>query len=156
VELFKKVIEENMTKELFGIQKMSLLIDSLYIDTTRLFIAHTNFKIEPNKKRISHFNELEGLIEANYLLEKRPNFYAEKLNVSIKHLNKIVNATVGKSTSELIQERIVLEAKRLLVHGKFTNQEIAYELGFDDASYFSRVFKKNSGLSPSEFTKQYD
>ncbi|MBL4669694.1 MAG: helix-turn-helix transcriptional regulator [Flavobacteriales bacterium] len=156
IDLFKKIIEENTAKELFGVQKISLLIDSLYIDTTRLFMRLADFKIDANKKRISHFNELERLIESNYLAEKRPKFYAEKLNVSIKHLNKIVNTTVGKSTSELVQERIVLEAKRLLVHGNYTSQEIAFTLGFDDPSYFSRIFKKKCGFSPTEFVKKYE
>jgi AraC-like DNA-binding protein len=153
IVLFKKIIEENIEQKLFGIQKMSLLIDSLYIDATRLFIATTD--IEISKKRITHFNELERLIDANYLLEKRPDFYAKKINVSIKHLNKIVNTTVGKSTSELVQERVILEAKRLLVYGRLTSQEIAFVLGFDDPSYFSRIFKKKCGVSPSEFAKQY-
>jgi len=156
VTLFTKISEENTGNKLFAIQKMSLLIDSLYIEASRLFIAGTDVKIEINKKRITHFNELERLIDANYLLEKRPDFYAKKINVSIKHLNKIVNATVGKSTSELVQERIILEAKRLLVYGKLTSQEIAFSLGFDDPSYFSRIFKKKCGVSPSEFAKQYE
>jgi len=56
----------------------------------------------------------------------------------------------------LVQERIVLEAKRLLVYGKLTSQEIAFSLGYDDPSYFSRIFKKKCGVSPSEFAKQYE
>jgi len=156
ITLFKKISEENTGNKLFSIQKMSLLIDSLYIDASRLFIAVTDVKIEINKKRVTHFNELERLIDANYLVEKRPDFYAKQINVSIKHLNKIVNATVGKSTSELVQERIILEAKRLLVYGKLTSQEIAFSLGYDDPSYFSRIFKKKCGVSPSEFAKQYE
>jgi len=156
VTLFIKISEENTGNKLFSIQKMSLLIDSLYIDASRLFIAVTDVKIEINKKRVTHFNELERLIDANYLVEKRPDFYAKQINVSIKHLNKIVNATVGKSTSELVQERIILEAKRLLVYGKLTSQEIAFSLGYDDPSYFSRIFKKKCGVSPSEFAKQYE
>jgi len=96
VTLFTKISEENTGNKLFAIQKMSLLIDSLYIEASRLFIAGTDVKIEINKKRVTHFNELERLIDANYLVEKRPDFYAKQINVSIKHLNKLVNATVGK------------------------------------------------------------
>lgn len=156
VQLFKNIITESTSEDLFVMQKISLLIDMLYIDTTRLLRELNDFKVESNKKRVSHFNDLESLVDHHYLEQKRPKYYAEQLNVSTKHLNKIVNETIGISTSDLIQERIILEAKRLLVHGKYTSQEIAYELGFDDSSYFSRFFKKKCGVSPSEFAKQYD
>lgn len=153
--VFKDIIKENESNGLFNTQKIALLIDLLYIETTRLYLESETFEVIKSEKMVARFNELELLIEDNYLREKKPDFYADSLSVTVKHLNKIVNSTIGKSTSELIQERIILETKRMLVHGKFTIQEIALELGYDDPSYFSRLFKKKCQVSPKEFMKNY-
>jgi AraC-like DNA-binding protein len=156
ITVFRDIIKENDSEEPFSIQKLALLIDLLYINTTRLYLESEGFEIVKNEKEVSRFNALELLIENNYRSEKKPEFYASKLSVSIKHLNKIVKTTIGKSTSELIQERIILETKRMLVHGRYTIQEIAFELGFEDPSYFARFFKKKCKISPSDFVKSYE
>ena len=74
-----------------------------------------------------------------------------ELNISLKHLNRICNEILKKTTTEVIVDRIILEAKRMLLDKNWTVNEIAFELGYEDYSYFSRLFKKNSGMSPSEF-----
>lgn len=82
---------------------------------------------------------------------KRPAAYAELLNVSVSYLNECVQKTSGQSVSRLIRERVVLEAKRLLYHSRKSVKEIAAELGYDDYSYFTRLFVKTVGLTPLTF-----
>ena len=77
------------------------------------------------------------------------------MNLSEKHLNRISKECLNKTTSALIAERITLEAKRLLIHSKYTVTEVASELGYDDTSYFSRFFKKNCGETPIQFLSKY-
>jgi AraC family transcriptional regulator, transcriptional activator of pobA len=95
----------------------------------------------------------ENLLEEKYRTEKSPSAYAAQLNMSVKHLNRIVQSIRGKPTVELILDRVILEAQRLLVHADKNFSEVARELGYDDYSYFSHIFKKKTGKSPSEFVR---
>ncbi|WP_337044118.1 AraC family transcriptional regulator [Emticicia sp. 17c] len=79
--------------------------------------------------------------------------YASLLNITANHLNKSVKAATGKSPTKWIDETIVLEAKVLLYQSNLSISEIAAEVGLLDQSYFSRLFKKYEGISPSEFRK---
>lgn len=82
--------------------------------------------------------------------------YADLLSVSPNHLNKTVKNTTGKTTSEIINESLLMEAKALLSLPHLSVSEIAFALGVDDVSYFSRFFKKHSGMSPSDYRKGID
>ncbi len=87
--------------------------------------------------------------------QKSPAMYATELNLSLSYLNEVVTATTGLSVSYWIQQEIVLEAKRLLYHSDSSVKEIAYELGYEDPAYFSRLFKKMVHLTPGEFRRSY-
>ncbi|MBB5636811.1 methylphosphotriester-DNA--protein-cysteine methyltransferase [Pedobacter cryoconitis] len=78
----------------------------------------------------------------------------QKLNISTHYLNECVKNTTGQSISSHIQQRIILEAKRLLYHSDKSIKEIAAELGYDDYPYFSRLFTKVAGMSPKVFKKK--
>src|SRR5690554_110615 len=101
-----------------------------------------------NEKRIYQFLLL---LENHYTTEKRVEFYAEQLSLSAKRLNQILKQKLGKTINQILQERLLIEAKHLLFVGKDSIQEIAYRLGFQDASYFSRFFKKMTRRRPEEF-----
>ncbi|MGE8378958.1 MAG: helix-turn-helix transcriptional regulator, partial [Sphingobacterium sp.] len=77
--------------------------------------------------------------------------YAELLHVSPNHLNKCVKITTGKTASELINEALLMEAKALLSLPQYAISEVAYSLGFEDISYFSRFFRKHAHYTPSEY-----
>ncbi|MCW3106192.1 MAG: AraC family transcriptional regulator, partial [Segetibacter sp.] len=100
------------------------------------------------------FNEI---LERNYSTAKRPAEYAGKLNISTPYLNECVKNTTGYSVSYHIQQRVILEAKRLLYHSNKSVKEIATELGFDDYPYFSRLFTKVAGVTALAFrNKNFD
>lgn len=80
--------------------------------------------------------------------------YAELLNISPNYLNKVLQKTTRKSTNEWIQEVLILETKVLLFQTSLTIKEIAFEIGVLDPSYFSRLFKKHVGCSPTEYRKR--
>lgn len=82
--------------------------------------------------------------------------YADLLSISPNHLNKSIKKTTGKTASEIINESLLMEAKALLSLPNLSVSEIAFALGVDDVSYFSRFFKKHSGLSPSDYRKGID
>lgn len=96
-------------------------------------------------------------LERNYVTDKRPADYAQKLALSTAYLNECVKNTTGHSVSYHIQQRIVLEAKRLLCHSDQSVKEIAALLGYDDYPYFSRSFTKATGMTALTFrTKNRD
>lgn len=91
------------------------------------------------------------ILERNYTTIKRPAVYAEKLNISTHYLNECVKNTTGHSVSHHIQQRVILEAKRLLYHSGKSVKEIAIELGYDDYPYFSRLFTRVTGMTALAF-----
>lgn len=97
----------------------------------------------------------QNLVEEHYLLKRLPKEYAEMLHLTPNHLNAICKELIGTQAGEVIRERILLEAKRLLVSGEVNISQIANELNFNDNSYFTKFFKKYSGLTPEQFKKEH-
>lgn len=105
-------------------------------------------------KQNKSFIKLLQLLEENYRLPVSASFYAKKLFMSSRNLNLICNQIVQKSISEIIQTRKLIEAKKLLTSTNKPVYEIGFELGFKEQAYFSSVFKKKTGQTPSEFRKE--
>ena len=101
----------------------------------------------------SRMRRLLALVEEHYITEREVDFYADKLALSKKRLDVISKETFGLTVKQMLQQRLLLEAKRSISCGNSTLKSIAYELGFRDASYFSRFFKQNAGVTPEEFGK---
>ena len=99
-------------------------------------------------RRIPRFVEL---VDQYYRSEKICQFYADKLSLTGKRLNELTRKYLGKTVTQYIHERTILEANRELIFSDKTIKAIALELGFDDPSYFGRFYRKCSGESPAEF-----
>jgi YesN/AraC family two-component response regulator len=95
-----------------------------------------------------------ALLEDYFLTLKMPADYADLLAVTPAYLNELVKRSCGFTTSYCIQQRIVAEAKRLIMNSELSLKEISYRLGFDDASHFSKFFKKFTGKRYSDFRRQ--
>lgn len=96
-------------------------------------------------------NELRQLIEQNYRVLRAPSDYAALLHMTTKSLGRCVRQQLGKTLTELIRERILTHAKWQLLHTLKPVKEVAAEVGFCDELYFSRLFKKATGVSPKFF-----
>ena len=95
--------------------------------------------------------KLIALIDNHYLREREITFYANQLSLSEKRLGVLTKQALNHTVKRLIQQRILLEAKRLISQGNLSFKSIAFQLGFVDASYFSRFFRKYSGYTPEQF-----
>lgn len=95
------------------------------------------------------------LLETHVFENKQVSQYAAMLNLSAYQLNAITKATLGKTCSELINEHIILEAKRCLLATSNQINQIAYRLGYEDVSYFIRFFKQHTGHSPEVFRNNF-
>jgi AraC-like DNA-binding protein len=104
---------------------------------------------------LEQLRQLEGLIEKHYLEHKPVEDYAEWMHLSVKQLYTVCRTALRKSLGTLLQERLLLEAKRLLVHTDLTVAQVAARLNYADGSYFNRFFKKAAGLTPEQFRQQY-
>jgi len=96
-------------------------------------------------------NEFRKLVNSRFYSLKTAKDYARELNITPNYLNALCQEYFLKTVSEIIQERVILEAKRLLMHTSYSISEIGYNLGFKDNSYFGRYFKKAVGMTPKEF-----
>ncbi len=105
-----------------------------------------------NQDRLEDFMEL---LDAHISKNKQPAQYAKMLNLTPYQLNTITKTALGKTSSELINEQIILESKRYLLSTSNQIKEIAYHLGYEDTSYFIRFFKKHTGLSPEAFRSNF-
>lgn len=144
-------IEELNTKDNIQNDMLLMLLKRLIIVITKL--ARSNYL--PDDKlhdgRLDIFRKFNLLVEADFRAEHSVNYYARRLNKSPKTLANIFALYNRKTPLQMIQERIVIEAKRLLYYTTKSVKQITYELGFEDPAYFSNFFKRHTSLSPAEF-----
>jgi len=112
-----------------------------------------NIQIESTTKatQIATFTNFLRILEENFRRDEGVTFYAEKMNMSERNLNIICKNNFQKSVSEIIETRKLIEAKNLLIHTEKSVSEIGYELGYNEKSYFTRVFRNKLSTTPTEF-----
>lgn len=149
--LLEVFIDEFDDKDIIQRDMLQMMLKRLIIIITRLAKKQylTNQSITDDKLDV--LRKFNVMVENNYRKEHTVQFYAGQLNKSPKTLANYFALYNHKSPLAVIQERIIQEAKRLLMYTDKSAKEIAYELGYDDAAYFSNFFKKQSGLSPVDF-----
>jgi AraC-like DNA-binding protein len=91
------------------------------------------------------------LLEQHFRSESHPAVYARMLRSTERALNEATRRALGATPNRLIRDRVLLEAKRLLLHSSMAVAQVADQLGFDDPAYFSRCFKKHTGRSPVDY-----
>ncbi|ESU20257.1 hypothetical protein FEDK69T_27690 [Flavobacterium enshiense DK69] len=153
--LFEQIHLENQSDNLLKTNKIISLIDLIYIESTRHYIQKNEMEVVPQNSYTLKFQEFKTLVEEHYKSEKSPSQYADWLNISAKHLNRITQNMVGKTTTDIILERVFLEAKREMIAQKLSFNQIADLLGYEDYAYFSRLFRKKCGETPTSFIKKY-
>jgi AraC-like DNA-binding protein len=149
-------IMETLLAEMTGNATMNP--DLIRIKLLEFFILAERINQSTNRKPIPRqkhtlLRSFQQLIERHYLTTRLPKEYAELLYITPNHLNALCQDLLGKSAGELIRDRVLLEAKRLLTNAEMTSSQIAAELHFEDSSYFTRFFRKYTGLTPEAFRK---
>ena len=142
----------------FSKRKNDKLYHSLLKDSCNALVALVTSQylaLAKSTDTLSRFklisNTFKSELESNFTRLKSPAAYAQKLNISPPYLNECVKNATGFSVSYHIQQRIILEAKRLLYHSDKSVKEISSELGYDDYPYFSKLFTKAAGMTPLTF-----
>lgn len=158
--IFQKMIAEDGTAYMFKHDLMRNYINLL---------IHEALKMQPAENFCKHKNAAErtvslffDLLERQFPIEsvdqpmqfKTAQEFANRLSVHVNHLNRSVKEITGKPTSAHIAERIIMEAKALLIHTDWTIAEIGYALGFEYPAYFNNYFKRLTGTVPSSVRMQ--
>lgn len=154
-ELFIMLLSEYTGQKTLNKEALTSLADLIYIESTRAYLLQNPTDLNNKDKYYAKFRKLEELIEQHYLTEKSPSAYAGMLSMTSKHLNRITQAVVGKTASDVILERVMLEAKKEIILQRHGFADVAYALGYDDYAYFSKLFRKKTGTTPSGFLKRY-
>ncbi len=150
LQTFQTLAEEYMAMRFKRHEIIGCYLGVLLIQLERIYTSQEQRKAVPSGE-LSLLQRLEQLIELHFREHPPVTFYAESLHITAKHLKETCKRSLGKTTTQLIQERIVLEAQRLLVHSDLTSSQIAVTLGYVDTSYFFRFFKKHVGSTPEQF-----
>ncbi len=128
-----------------------------YLTTVLMLIGRSGAEAAPSDApgdpRQARVEMLNDLINLHFRAQLPAAEYARLLNLSPTHLNRIVRATTGMTVHDLIMSRVIEEARRALVFTPGTVQGIADGLGFSDAAYFSRCFRRRTGQTPGQFRR---
>lgn len=156
VLLVDMMLGEYSTDRVYRMKVLRSYLNILLCELQSVDEDDQHFAIEYNKvgynDRILAFMDL---VEVHFKEAKTPSFYAEKLCVTPNYLNKLCKQERGITAGQLVRQRIVVEAKRLLQFSTFNVNEIAQELCFDSTSYFVTFFKKQEGITPDHYRKSF-
>jgi AraC family transcriptional activator of pobA len=148
----------------FSERKHEKLFNSILKESCNTLVSLVASQYLAQSKTTDNYSRFEVItksfkssLEHDFMTVKSPAAYAKCLNISTPYLNECVKTATGHSVSNHIQQRVILEAKRLLCHSNKSVKEIAGELGYDDYSYFIRLFVKVTGMTPLIFrNKNFD
>lgn len=149
IDFIIKEMDEEFRKPTVDLRIMRSLLDLLLLKLAKIYPEKIHQK---NVTGITQkLRKLEHLIDQHFIELKQPYEYAELLNISPSYLNSICKKGVGQTLSNLISDRLILEAKRLLAFADLNVNQISDQLKFSSTSYFIRFFKKHVGQNPEKF-----
>lgn len=153
VALLQVFVDELEMKDHIQGEMLQVMLKRLIIIVTRLAREQYINEDELPAEKLDIVRHYNFLVEQNFRKHHQVKFYADQLHKSPKTLSNVFALYNAKSPLAIIQERIVQEAKRLLLYTDKPAKEVAYYLGFEDAGHFGKFFKRQTGKSPSEFGK---
>lgn len=148
VDQLKLLLEEYNGNSIYKYESLKSHLSIIIIGLSRIYIEQHG---QQHKRESHQILRLESLIDAQFKEMRNVKEYADQMFMSPQNLNRITKEVLGKSVSELIHEKLIIEIKRHLIFTDKSSEEIAYYLNFHDNSYFTKYFKKSTGVTPKEF-----
>jgi AraC-like DNA-binding protein len=150
-EIKKEAVNEESNME----EMIRIFLKQLIIRATRLWKKAHDLGDSNMTQEVEFIRKFSQLVEAHYVTHHNVADYATMLNITPKALSKKISKYSSKSPNDIIKDRIILEAKRLLIHTDLSVKEIGYKLGYEDPAYFVRLFTNQVDASPLLFRKKY-
>ena len=138
----------------FNNHTIQAMTNAFFYRSAEIFNHQENQRVVGHSiRKLEIVRAFRSLVRSNFHELKRPVDYAKRINVTVSHLNDTVKSVTGFSATWLIQQEVFTEAQRLLYYTTGSIKEISYALGFEDEKYFSKLFQKRKGVSPTVFRK---
>jgi len=134
-------------------QMIQILLQTFFCTIARKYAQNDTMSNTSRPQNITL--DFKRLLGEKMKLEKSPSHYATLLNISEAYLNEVVKKTTGFTAGYWIRYYVILEAKRLLSHTGMNVKEVAHSLGYENYTYFSKLFKQTVGITPLTFRDQY-
>ena len=147
------LIEDEFQRADAGYTMMLEWLVRMVLMTLKRQLDHSELQASTGSASSHLLSSFRTLLEAHYRHQWKVQQYAVALHISVSSLNRLCNEAVGITAKDIIQDRVLVEAKRKLIYTRNTLDQTAYTLGFKDPAYFSRFFKRLEGVSPSEYRK---
>lgn len=145
----KEVLHELTNKNAYVQKEVIAKLLELYL--LRLEQQNQVEEKQSIKTHLALFNRFKNLVETSFTKTRNVKDYAHQLQISPKHLNNIVRQTIHNNAKAFIDQYVILEAKRAMLINHSSIKEVAYALGFDELTNFTKFFKKHTSISPKEF-----
>ncbi len=147
---YSKLCREYRNTQFKYAEMIRALLNAMFIELHRIYTKKSIQSISYNYELLI-LNKFEALIDENFDCNKPLSFYTNQLNLSAKQLSYLCKKVINKTPSEMILERKILEAQRLLIHSDMSVTSISATLNYTDNSYFSKIFKKTCSLTPEQY-----
>lgn len=154
-QLLQEIKNEAISEESNMEEMIRIFLKQLIIRSTRMWKKAHDLADSSVAQEVEFIRKFSQLVEAHYTTHHNVADYADMLNITPKALSKRISRHSPKSPNDIIKERIILEAKRLLIHTTLSVKEIGYKLGYEDPAYFVRLFTNQVDTSPLLFRKKY-
>jgi len=153
--IFSDMKEEIASDDSSAEEMLRILLKQIIIKSTRIWKQEHQLTDDNARQELEFIRKFSQLVEWHYTSKHVVSEYADLLSITPKALNKRISKYSRTTPNDIIKNRIILEAKRLLVHTDLSVKEIGYKLGYDDPAYFTRLFLKQTENTPQNFRKQY-
>jgi AraC-like DNA-binding protein len=156
--LIESILEEITTEiqfdEIANEEMIRILLKKIIIKSTRIWKTQHHLSKQEVHQEVEFLRKFSQLVEKNFRVMHSVTEYADILGITAKTLTKRISKYSIISPIEIIKNRVILEAKRLLLFTDLSVKEIAYSLGYDDPAYFNRLFSKSESMPPAEYRLQ--
>ncbi|CAM3081042.1 AraC family transcriptional regulator [Chryseobacterium flavum] len=142
--------EDSSTEEM-----LRTLLKLIILKSTRIWKQQHELSDSVQQADVQFLRKFSKLVEQHFKTHHTVADYADILCITPKNLSKKISMVSKETPNDIIKNRIILESKRLLAHTTMNVKEVAYSLNYDDDAYFVRFFTKHTGISPTNFRKQF-
>ncbi|GAN82108.1 helix-turn-helix domain-containing protein [Acidocella aminolytica] len=153
VKAFSKLRQEFIWRATFRRQAITALLLHIFVHAARLSEAALGVELRLDRN-YDLLNRFRALLEQDFRQQKRLEYYSGVLGVTVPRLNAACKARAGKAASRLLHERVIIEAKRILLYSGLSVAEVGHQLGFEDPAYFNRFFSQRVGQPPAAYRQE--